>query len=126
MKKQKLYLAGPITPNWREGVIRELESLFTIYDPTRDSRQDCQMHYASDDIEAARSSKFLLAYQPGDKKPCLAMAVEAAMCFENKGVVVYVDESAAPDPLMIGISKRPFSKLEDAVNFLKRLATSNA
>lgn len=123
MTKPKLYLSGPMTPNWREGVIRALEAFFIIYDPIKDSRQDCQMNYASDDIVAARSSNFLLAYQPGDQKPCLGMAVEAAMCFENKGVVIYVDESTAPDPLMIGISKRPFSKLEDAVNFLKRLAT---
>ena len=122
MTKPKLYLAGLMTPNWREGVIRELEALFIIYDPIKDSRQDCQMHYSSDDIEAARSSNFLLAYQPGDKKPCLAMAVEAAICFENKGVVIYVDESTAPDPLMIGISKRPFSKFEDALHFLKFLA----
>ncbi|MDP1694011.1 MAG: hypothetical protein Q8L34_00550 [Candidatus Woesearchaeota archaeon] len=123
MTKQKLYLAGPMTPDWREGVIRELEAFFIIYNPIKDSRQDCQIHYVADDIEAARSSNFLLAYQPGDQKPCLGMAVEAALCFENKGMVVYTDESSAPDPLMIGISKRSFAKLEDAVHFLKCLAT---
>ena len=123
MNKEMLYLAGPMTPNWREGVIKELEQFFIIYDPTRDSRQDCQMHYTSDDVAAAQSARYALGYQPADKKPCLAMAVEMTLCFANKGTVVYVDETPTPDPLLIGIAKRSFSRLEEAINFLKRCAT---
>lgn len=114
----KIYLAGPLT-NWRDEVIKKLKEDYEIYNPITDSRQKCQAQYSHDDLEATKNCDIILAYQPKDKELCLALAIEATMGICNGAIVVYVDERPAPDPIFIGISKRFFSELDSAINFLK-------
>lgn len=121
MAKMKVYLAGPLSP-WREKVLAELNNLYDFYNPLTDSRQQCQMEYAPDDLEAVKHCDLVIAFQPNDKPPCLAMAVEATLGFCNGALVIYIDERGSPDPILIGISKRPFYSLDDAIAFLKTFA----
>ncbi len=121
MSKLRLYLAGPIS-GWRENISESLKDSFEVYDPIKKSRQRCQAEYASDDLEAVKKCDVVLAYQPKDKETCLALAIEATMGFCNGAVIIYVDERGAPDPIFIGISKRFFSDLDRATEFLKQFA----
>ncbi len=121
MKKMKIYLAGPLS-KWRDKVISELREIYEFYNPLIDSRQKCQAEYTPDDLEAVKNCDMIIAYQPKDRTPCLAMAVEATLGFCNGAIVIYVDERGSPDPIMIGISKRPFYNLEEAIEFLKEFA----
>lgn len=114
----KIYLAGPLT-NWRENVIDELKEYYEIYNPITDSRQQYQAQYSYDDLEATKKCNIILAYQPKDREPCLALAIEATMGLNSGAIIIYVDERSSPDPIFIGISKRFFSDLNSAVNFLK-------
>jgi hypothetical protein len=114
----KIYLAGPLS-NWREKVINKLKEYYEIYNPITDSRQQCQSQYSNDDLEATKKCDIILAYQPKDSTPCLALAIEATMGLCNGAIVIYVDERGNPDPIFIGISKRFFSDLDSAIEFLK-------
>jgi len=114
----KIYLAGPLT-NWREEVIEELKQFYEIYNPITDSRQQYQAQYSHDDLEATKNCDVILAYQPKNKELCLALAIEATMGLCNGAIVIYVDERSNPDPIFIGISKRFFSDLSLAIDFLK-------
>ena len=96
---KKLYLAGPLS-GWREEVFTELSPFFDVYDPVRHSRQHSQSEYAPDDLNAVKKCEVVLAFQPKDKNNCLGMAVEA----------------------LIGISKRVFSDLKKAVEFLIKIS----
>lgn len=125
MKKMKIYLAGPLS-KWRDEVLSGLKDIYEFYNPLTDSRQNCQMEYTPDDLEAVKNCDIIIAYQPKDKTPCLAMAVEATLGFCNGAIVIYVDERGSPDPIMIGISKRPFYNLQDAIEFLKKFAEDPA
>ena len=118
IEKMKVYLAGPLT-NWREKIISGLKEVFDFCNPIKDSRQKCQAEYVPDDLQAVKNCNIILAFQPKDRAPCLAMAVEATIGFCNGKIVIYVDERGSPDPIMIGISKRPFSNLDDSIKFLK-------
>jgi hypothetical protein len=120
-KKLKLYLAGPIS-GWREQTFNRLKGHFDIYDPIKHSRQRSQSEYAPDDLKAVKNCDVILAYQPKDKPNNLAMAVEATLGYCHKAVVIYVDETGAPDPILIAISKRPFSELGKAIEFLKKFS----
>lgn len=121
MGKLKLYLAGPIS-GWREKTTEFLKESFEVYDPIIKSRQRSQAEYAPDDLEAVKKCDIILAYQPKNKEPCLALAIEATMGFCNGAIVIYVDERGAPDPIFIAISKRFFSDLNSAIDFLKKFA----
>lgn len=117
----KIYLAGPLS-GWREKTAELLKDSFDVYDPVKESRQRCQAEYAPDDLEAVKKCQVILAYQPKNKEPCLALAIEATMGFCNGATVIYVDERGAPDPIFIGISKRFFSDLDSGMAFLKKFA----
>lgn len=117
--KKKIFLAGPLSNPWRRKVISLLKNIYEFYNPVTDSRQQSQAMYVPDDLKAIESCDIVLAYQPNEM-PCLGMAVEATFGFNKEKIVIYVDERGSLDPLMIGISKRPFSKLDDAITFLKK------
>jgi len=119
----KIYLAGPLS-NWRENVIKELKEFYDIYNPITDSRQQYQAQYSHDDLEATKNCGIILAYQPKDRELCLALAIEATMGLCNGAIIIYVDERPNPDPIFIGISKRFFSDLNSAINFLKDFANN--
>ena len=121
MTKLRIYLAGPLS-GWREKATKSLDDAFDVYDPVKKSRQRCQAEYAPDDLEATKNCQVILAYQPKNKDPCLALAIEATFGFCNGAIVVYVDERGAPDPIFIGISKRFFSNLDNALSFLNKFA----
>lgn len=122
-KKKKIFLAGPLSNPWRTKVISSLKDVYDFYNPITDSRQHSQSTYVPDDLKAIESCDIVLAYQP-DEKLCLGMAVEATFGFSKNVTVVYVDETGSLDPMMVGISKRPFSKLDDAIAFLKKLGVN--
>ena len=121
MSKLRLYLAGPIS-GWRDNTSKSLKDYFEVYDPIKKSRQRCQAEYAPDDLEAVKECDVILAFQPKSKEPCLALAIEATMGFCNGAIVIYIDERGAPDPIFIAISKRFFSDLNSAIDFLKKFA----
>jgi len=114
----KIFLAGPLT-DWREKVIDELKEFYEIYNPVTDSRQQYQSQYSHDDLESTKNCEVILAYQPKSSEACLALAIEATMGLCNGAIIIYVDERPNPDPIFIGISKRFFSDLSSAINFLK-------
>ena len=118
---KKLYLAGPLS-GWREEVFTELSPFFDVYDPVRHSRQHSQSEYPPDDLNAVKKCEVVLAFQPKDKNNCLGMAVEATMGYCNGATVIYVDEKGSLDPILIGISKRVFSDLKKAVEFLIKIS----
>jgi len=121
MSKLKIYLAGPIA-GWRDKVTDSLKDSFEVYDPIKKSRQHCLAEYAPDDLEAVKKCDVILAYQPKDQEICLSLAIEATIGFCNGAVIIYVDERGAPDQIFIGISKRFFSELDKAIDFLKQFA----
>ena len=114
----KIFLAGPLS-DWRNKVIEELKEFYEIYNPITDSRQQYQAQYSYDDLEATKKCDVILAYQPKNKETCLALAIEATMGLCNGAIIIYVDERGSPDPIFIGISKRFFSDLNSAMEFLK-------
>jgi len=98
-----------------------LKTLFEVHNPIDDSRQGSQSEYTNDDIDACARSDIILAFQP-DREPCLSVAVEATIGYCNGAVVIYVDERGKIDPFMVAISKRAFSKLSEAINFLRKIS----
>ena len=125
MQKLKLYLAGPIT-GWRENAFSELKDHFEVYDPIQHSRQHSQSEYVPDDLAATKQCQIILAYQPKDKQPNLSMAIEATHGYCHGAMVIYIDERGTPDPLLIGISKRFFSNMDEAILFLKKISVDPA
>ncbi len=120
MSKLKLYLSSPFY-DWGNELLTELRNLFEVHNPIENSRQGSQSEYTSDDINACTKSDIILAFQP-DREPCLSVAVEATIGYCNGATVIYVDERGKIDPFMVAISKRAFSKLSEAINFLRKLS----
>jgi len=119
-KKKNLYLAGNLG-NWRDGVVEKLKDQYNIYNALVDSRQDCPIHFVNDDIKGVESSNILLAYRSKENPDCPGMAFEAGVAYKNGTIIIFVDETAFPDPLIFSVAKRFFTELDVAIEYLKYL-----
>lgn len=124
----KIYLAGPFLPykkykDWRD-FVKEKAPQHKYWDPRNNSEQYCSLAFVRDDlIRGIKKSELVFCYNPKDNVDPYGFCLELGVAFNEKIPIVLCDENEWIFPMFLPISKRLFTNLEIAVNYLANLKT---
>ena len=117
----KAYLAGGLS-DWRTEVAAKLPDL-TIHDPFFNSNQSAIYHFVGEDLFAVDESDFVLAVVDYERHTGTAVELGFAHA-RNKPIYLVWLLDTPPDSMMVGISKKLFLSLDDAIDHIDRRVLS--
>lgn len=125
-KPDAVYLAGGFQSGWQDKVKLEVPQ-FTYYDP-RGHGLENKDEYTLWDLEAVRRCNWVFAYLEPTNPGGYALALEIGYAKALGKRVIFVDEKSATDAqtgrylaMIAAAADVVFTKLEDGIDFLKKL-----
>ena len=116
----KIYLAGGFRTNWQERV-KDEAAQHQYYDPKTEADQNFAYRWTNSEIEAMKSCDLVLAYFELSNPSGLGLAKEIGWATILNKPVIYVDEHERINLFLASCSKRLYSKLQPAIDYLASL-----
>lgn len=112
----KAYLAGGLS-DWRIQVEEALD--LEVVDPFRDTNQSAIYHFVGEDLLAIDACDFVLAVVDYPRHTGTALELGFAHA-RNKPIYLVWALPTPPDAMMVGVAKKLFLSLDDAINHIDR------
>jgi len=116
----KIYLAGGFYSGWQNKV-KKAAPQHEYFNPETDSDQRFAYRWTQQDIEGVKNCDLVLAYFELSNPSGLGLAKEIGWATILDKPVIFVDEHERINLLLAACSKRLYTKLDAAIEYLKGL-----
>lgn len=116
----KVYLAGGFYTKWQEKV-KKAASSHEYFDPMVDADQRYPFMFTGQDLEGVKQSDIVFAYFERTNPSGLGLAKEVAWGVAFGKTIIFIDEHDRISSMLAACAKRTYTKLEPAIEYLKKL-----
>lgn len=128
--KNKVYLAGGLSSNWRNIIINQLENEFVFFNPKEHGLEGCSKAYTTWDLHFLRNSDILFGYMEKDNPSGYGLSLEIGYANALGKTVILIDERSEIDDffekryrIVHSSSNIVFSSINEGVDFLRSFSS---
>ena len=116
----KIYLAGGTHSGWQDKVKKEA-SQHEYFDPRIDADQRYPLRFTQQDYDGVQWCDIVFAYFEAGNPSGMGLAKEVAWGMSFGKTIIYIDEHDRLNDFVCAMSRRIYSKLEPAIEYLRGL-----
>ena len=120
VERMKIYLAGGTHSGWQDRV-KYSAPQHEYFDPRIDADQRYPFKFTQQDYNGVQWCDIVFAYFEKDNPSGLGLAKECAWGMAYGKIIIFIDEHDRLADIVCAMSRRIYSKLEPAIEYLKGL-----